>query len=227
MTEKLISVGQSLITQEEYDNNKAYYDKLGFVGKAGGPVVYNGDSGSDYYDTLTAFLDTVQKEVSLSYKYRGGSTYDPMADDTPSKVDNPHFVTWLLHNSGISSDITAELAKGGMDTLLYGDVLDVVNPLKSASDDFNAKLNYLALSVKGDILFFDTVSRNSSVGIYLGVGKVIMMLDSGMTTVDLWVDNELDGSYDFTFWMEKFNGTIKRLPILNKDDYVWHAKIME
>ena len=146
MTEKLISVGQSLITQEEYNNNKAYYDKLGFVWKAGGPVVYNGDSGSDYYDTLTAFLDNVQKEYSLSYKYRGGSTYDPMESDTPSKVDNPHFVTWLLHNSGISSDITDELANGGMDTLLYGDVLDVVNPLKSASDDFNAKLNYSAIS---------------------------------------------------------------------------------
>lgn len=226
MADNLIRIGQALITQEEYESNKAYYDASGFLGAETGAPVYNGDGGSDYYDILNAYLNKVKEIKNIKYRYKGGDNSDPFATNGTIKVDNPHFVTWLLKNSGIKSNMTDLLAMSGMDTLLYKDVLDVVNPLMSASDDYNSKLNYLSISVKGDILFFDTFSRNSTVGMYLGSGEVLAMIEDGLSILNLWNEND-DGTYDFTFWMEKFNGTIKRLPILNKEDYIWHAKIME
>lgn len=226
MNDDYIFFGQAVLTKEEYLANKEEYDKTGFVGVQGMAGISTGIiGGAEDYVSINKNIKYLIDSTNIKYRLGGGSNGDPYLKNVVL-VDNPHFVTWFIKSTGFIKDMSDEDANSGMDTLLYTNILDEVNPLKSSSDDFNAKTNYLSQAVTGDILFFDTFQRNGSVAIYLGSGKILLVDENNNRVYNLWITDD-DGTIEYTYWMDKFNGTIKRIPYLNKEDYIWHAKIMD
>ncbi len=227
MLDGYIPFGQAVITEEEYLADKEYYDNSGFLNVLGVDGISTGVTGGfENYAFISKYLKSLVGNTNIKYRLGSGNKGNPYNTDKKVLIDNPHFVTWFIKNSGLIENMLDDDANSGIDTLLYTNLLDEINPLKSSSDDYSAKSKYLSNAVLGDILFFDTFQRNGSVAIYLGSGKILLVDENNNRVYDMWIENE-DSTVDYTYWMDKFNGTIKRIPNLNKDDYIWHAKIMD
>ena len=227
MLDGYIPFGQAVITKEEYLANKEYYDNSGFLNVLGTEGISTGVTGGfENYEKLKSYIESLISNTNIKYRLGSGNNGNPFSTDNKVLIDNPHFVTWFIKNSGFVETMSYDDANSGIDSLLYTNLLDEVNPLKSSSDDYYSKMGYINNAVLGDVLFFDTFQRNGSVGIYISSGKILLVDENNNRVYNMWVDNE-DGTVDYTYWMDRFNGTIKRIPSLNKEDYIWHAKIMD
>lgn len=228
MDEELISVGQALITKEQYLANKDYYDNSGFIGKVGGPTPSGvGTSISDVGESVNSVLSDIVDSCKIKYRFNGGSnlTSSPFSTGI-AELDDLHFVTWFLLTTGYSN-LEIQDANDARKTLEYSDLLNTVTSDTTSSDSNNYKFDVLNTLYAGDVLFFDTYQRNGSVGLYLGNGDYITVNDTGTDTdlvqYSLWGRDEL-GNVEYTDYINSFNGLVKRLPRFDKDDYKWYVE---
>lgn len=109
--------------------------------------------------------------------------------------------------------------------VLYEGVLYDVTHGKTSSDTPNSKLETLELAIYGDLLLFDSFQKNGSIGIYLGGGEFLTVDDLGKGVNNLIVkkmySEDYYGTIEYTDSLDEFNGTIKRIPRLNEEDYKW------
>ena len=229
MDEELISVGQALITKEQYLANKEYYDNSGFIGKVGGPTPSGvGVSISDVGESVNNTLNNIISNCKIIYRFNGGNnlTSSPFTSSSTAELDDLHFVTWFLYQTGYS-DLTIDEANDARKTLEYSDLFTTVTTNTTSSDSSNYKFDILSTLYVGDILFFDSYQRNGSVAIYIGNGDFITVNDMGNDTdlvqYSLWGKDEL-GNIVYTDYMKSFNGLVKRLPRFDEDDYKWYVE---
>lgn len=223
-----ISVGQAIITKEQYESNKDYYDNAGFVGKVGGPTPSGeGISISDIGNSIPNLVNNVAANCTITYRFNGGATLS----DSPFKnktveLDDLHFVTWMLYSTGYS-DLLLQDAQDARKTLEYSSLLSTVTSNTTSSDSSNYKYDIINTLYVGDVLFFDTFQRNGSVGLYIGNGDFLTVNDTGTDTdllqYSLWSKDDI-GNVVYTDYMNSFNGLVKRLPRFDKDDYKWYVE---
>lgn len=228
MSEELISIGQALITKEQYLADKKYYDDAGFIGVVGTEAPSGlGESISEIGDSVTNIINDIVSNVTIKYKFNGGSKYtEKPFSNKLVKLDDVHLVTWILFESGYSTMSVSDV-QDARKTLEYSDLFKEVSPESTSSDANSYKYEIMSNGLLGDVLFFDTYQKNGTVGLYLGNGDFITVDDTGNETdlvqYSLWFRNDI-GEIEYTEYMKKFNGTIKRIPRFNEDDYKWYVE---
>lgn len=182
----------------------------------------NGISLMELYQKVK---DAIDKVSAYNYKYRLDSYIDmkngTVLSDDYNMVKNFVILTGLIDKSiTIRDDFKQQV--------LYDPILDNVTQGKTASDTPNEKLETLGLALFGDLVFFDSYQKFGSVGIYLDNGEFLTVSDLGKETNNLvikkmYTEDEF-GELEYTDSLQEFNGTIKRIPRLNEDDYRWQLE---
>lgn len=225
MDDELIPIGQALITREEYENNKAYYDGLNIVGNVGAPAPKGeGISLSEMGDELSALINGLENR-DITYKFDSGYSEDNLLLADKVVCDDYHLASWVLFNANFIENMTIDDANNAKTFITNSDKLVTTSPASTSSDSDSQKLTILNDAQMGDILLFDTFQKNGNIGIYIGEGKFYTLTEqSGLIISYFWIDNEF-GVPENTGWLKMFNGTIRRAPRLNEDDYKWYVQI--
>ena len=223
MTE-YIPFGQGLITEEQYLADKSFYDGTGLINTVGSeppqdPTNSLTNLGLTIYDLISKI-----KAMSIEYEFNAGSSETNLLDNEVVITDDYHLAAWYVYNTGLIDDISMEQVNDAKNFILDPNILNQVSPASTSSDSLPQKIDIINAAQMGDIVLFDTYQRNGTAAIYTGEGHFITIFDdNGLTTGNFWTSDEF-GNYDYSGWVQKFNGTVLRIPRLNEDDYKWYVE---
>lgn len=224
MTE-YISVGQAVITEEQYLANKSFYDNSGLLGVVGV------DPPQDPENSLSILGDKVYSVISkikssnIQFEFNSGTSETDLLKEDIIHTDDYHLASWYIYDTGLIDGMTVEQANLGKELIMDPTVLTQVSPVSTKSDAQTQKVDVVNGAQMGDLVLFDTYQKNGTIGLYTGDGNFITILDEdGITEASFFTYDEF-GNTEYTGWLDKFNGTVIRIPRLNEDDYKWYAQI--
>lgn len=227
---EMIPMGQYAISKKEYLEMLQEGTLPNGVGHYLSPSAYNvsgldtGEAVSDKYDRLKNKLNDLLSLDNIEFQIRAGHDYsiNPF-DQNPSIMDDSAMVGWVYLELGLAGWTSID-AVMTVDELSKTDKLLDVTANTTSSDSVMSKVKYLTSAQIGDLLFFDTYTRNSMVGIYMGDGLVLTLDDTGVSQHPLWIYS--DKTFDFTGgpMMEYFNGRVRRANDYNTEGFVWYAQ---
>ena len=219
-----ISIGQAVITQEQYEADKAYYDNSGLLNTVGTePPSGTGVSLSDLGVQVSNAIAKV-RNATVIYKFGRGTSTSNLLNDSPIYTDDFHLASWFVYNVGIIDGLTPDDVNDAKNFIINSNKLTQVNPSSTSSDSTAQKVSLVSNAQMGDLLLFDTFQRNGTVGIYTGNNSVLTVNDeNGLTEGLFWTADEF-GNNEYTGWLDQFNGTVFRIPRLNEDDYKWYVE---
>lgn len=143
--------------------------------------------------SLVGDSESIETAIEAGLKWVGKSPYvwgggRTQSDVDAGRFDCSSFVHYCYANAGISlgnrdSVTTFTLLKLG----------EIIDPKEMK---------------RGDIIFFDTYTKNGHVGIYLGEGKFI----NDNSSLGVWIDDFNNG-----YWKSTFNGEVRRIIRADKE----------
>jgi len=224
MTE-YISVGQAIITKEQYLANKSFYDNSGLLGVVGvDPPQDTSNSLSIIGDKVYSVISKI-KSANIQFEFNSGISDTDIFNADVVHTDDYHLASWFIYETGLIPELTVKQANLGKELVFDPTILTQTSPSSTKFDTDVQKVTTINDAQMGDLVIFDTFQKNGTVGIYTGDGKFITILDEGGITEASFFGYDEFGNIEYTGWLTNFNGTVIRIPRLNEDDYKWYAQV--
>ena len=226
--------GQKPITKLEYLELERQGADLSSVRLPGSPGAVSSAGNQDPEKDMSMVMDKLQAiiekiinpdEIKVKYRYNSGRTsteYSPL-QKLSTELDETAFIGWLLYELGF---ISSEDAIHDLTTMLSTDKFDSVGDLSTSDDTLDSKLDTIKGELLyGDVIMFDIGNPNALAGIYVNSGNFVTLVPSNNETdasVEALYDTFESGELVPTVWLDRFNGTIYRPKLLNREEYVWY-----
>lgn len=219
--------GQVAIPKEDYlkmRDEGTLPDTIGWYGVQSVYITPGENPGEDLTekeDNLRGEIERILSLGNVKFEVRAGHDYtiNPF-DQDPIIIDDSALAGWFYFNLGIKN-WTSEDAVSGVNGLSKTIKLVDITANTTSSDSLNAKLGYLDSAQIGDLLFFDTYTRNSMVGIYTGDGQMITVNEVGINKFPLWTYSSETFDYEEGPMMRFFNGRIRRPEDYDTEGFRW------
>lgn len=232
-TDKFV-YGQHAITKLEYLELERKGVDLSSVRLPGEQGAVSSAGNQDPSKDMSTVMDKLQsivervvdpEQITVKYRYNSGresTEYSPL-QKLSSELDETAFIGWLLYELGF---ISSEGATMDLTDMLSDDKFDSIGALATSDDTVDSKLDTTKNDMLyGDIIMFDIGKPNALAGLYVNSGQFVTLVPSNNETdvsiEDLYTKFE-SGELVPTEWLDRFNGTIYRPKLLNREEYIWY-----